>query len=139
MQDFKKQKGLKFTHLNIWSLWKYFDELRILLTENHIHCATFSETWLNDQMPTSMKNVPNYITYRLDRKVINNDGHVKIGGGICAYILSYIEVDVNIYSEYCRSDLHIEIQGLLLKPHNHVYCLPNSNANTFNEGFLTLT
>ena len=143
MQNFKKQKGLKFTHLNIRSLWKHFDEVRILLNENSTHCATFSETWLTNQLPTSMINIPGYIMYRLDREVLNREGTVKIGGGVCMYIKSNIEVDTNIFQEYCKSNADMEIQWLPLKPQNqkkiiigNAYRPPNSNIMTFNKCLL---
>ena len=111
-EDFKKPKGLKITHLNIRSLWKHLNEIQIFLSGNHIHCATFSETWLTQQMPSSMINIPDYKLYRLDRQTTNATGNTKSGGGLCAYIPNEIHVDEFILKEFSYSDP--DLQWLLL-------------------------
>ena len=95
-------KGLTFVHLNVRSLYKHLDEIRISLKGYDI--MAFTETWLNDRMPNSMIQLPGYRMFRQDRK----GESVKVrGGGIVIYvaqgIVDFFNVDRTIST--CTKDL----------------------------------
>ena len=68
-------KGLKFIHLNVRSLTRKMDQIRLMLSDLNLDIITFSETWLKSYMNSSVVELNGYKLFRLDR------GEKKIGGG----------------------------------------------------------
>ena len=76
-----KTRGLKIAHLNIRSLPKKIDELRLFLRRcRDIGILTLNETWLYDQLPSDEVAIPGFNLFRRDR----SSG--RKGGGIAIYI-----------------------------------------------------
>lgn len=59
--------GLKIGHLNIRSLPKHIDELKILLLDNPFHIMCLNETWLNSSWTDSELHIEGYNLIRNDR------------------------------------------------------------------------
>ena len=73
-------KGLKFIHLNVRSLTRKMDQIRLMLSDLNLDVITFSETWLKSYMNSSVVELNGYKLFRLDR------GEKKIGGGGVKYV-----------------------------------------------------
>ena len=83
----RHKRDLIFAHLNIRSIWPHFDELKLFVIDNNITCMTLSETWLHDQFPDRLINIPNYVLLRHDRQTKKPDSNqTKKGGGLAVYI-----------------------------------------------------
>ena len=71
--------------LNITSLSKHIDELRVLLQNNSLDLLVFSETRLNETIADNEISISGYNIVRRDRPL--NDQN---GGGVCFYVRSNI-------------------------------------------------
>ena len=132
--DLGSAKGFKMTHLNVRSLVKKIDQLRLLLRDKPVDIFTVSETWLQPHLSTGLAEIEGYNIFRLDRKA---NGHIKKRGG---GLLTYINVK---HSSYCESleDLDasnqdIEAQWIYTHRQNckdivicNVYRPPTGNLN----------
>ena len=78
MYDKLKQKGLKMLHLNIRSLLRNIDEVKLLLTQNIVHIFSVNETWLDESVSNDEINIDGFRVVRKDRN--------RNGGGIAIYI-----------------------------------------------------
>ena len=99
----KQNKGVKIGHLNIRSLLKKIDEIKILIHQNSFDILAISETWLSDKIPNELVNIPGLNVYRKDRP--------SHGGGVLIYIketLPYLILDENL----CENQAHF-IETLL--------------------------
>ena len=74
-----QQPGLKVAHLNIRSLPKHLDELRLLLQENPFDVICLNETWLNSSWRDAELSISGYNIIRKDRK------DEQRGGGTAIY------------------------------------------------------
>ena len=52
----KAEKGFKLLHLNVRSLTKKIDQLRIMFEESKLDVITLSETWLNESVNSKSVN-----------------------------------------------------------------------------------
>ena len=82
-------KGFKIVHLNVRSLVKKMDQIRLMLHGIDLDVLTFSETWLKPYLGTNIVELPGYMPIRFDRNV--NKGGTgkrtkKRGGGLIVYI-----------------------------------------------------
>ena len=66
--DVSPNPGLKIGHLNIRSLPKQLDELRIFLRENPFDVFCLNETWLNSSWRDGELTVEGYNVLRKDRQ-----------------------------------------------------------------------
>ncbi len=82
----KDAKGLKFISLNICSLYKKIDELRLIVLECKPDVISLMETKINDSICSTELNIQNYDLYRRDR--------TRHGGGIAVYIRSQLQYTV---------------------------------------------
>lgn len=64
--------------LNITSLLKHMDEIRVLLTTKNVDVLAINETRLDCTISDDLVNVPNYDIIRFDRN--------RNGGGVCIYL-----------------------------------------------------
>ena len=62
------QKGIGFGHLNCRSL-NSNDELTVLLEQSNLEFLMLTETWLSDNVTTSLIDIDGYSFVRLDRDV----------------------------------------------------------------------
>ena len=70
-------KGFKFCHLNIASLLKNIDEVRLFTNANNVDVFALNETRLDDSVSESEISVPMYNVVRKDRD--------RMGGGVAIY------------------------------------------------------
>ena len=91
------KKGRKIVHLNIASLLKYLDELKILISKCPIDVITLSETHLDESICDEEIAISGYTCERRDRN--------RSGGGVAAYVregLNYI-----VKPEFMPKDLEM--------------------------------
>lgn len=120
------KRGIKLASLNINSLTRHIDELRILLVDNSLDVLSLNETKLDNSIEDSEIHIPGYEIIRRDRN--------RHGGGVCFYVQTSLNFSV-------RSDLHmqnlenlaIEIRNPSSKPFVVVswYRPPNSPVSCF--------
>ena len=85
IQSLSNKKGFKIVHLNIRSLTKKIDQLKIMLHGSSIDVFTVSETWLTKSLSSALFDVSDYILLRQDR-TSKKGKKVKRGGGLITYI-----------------------------------------------------
>lgn len=76
------KRGFKLASINVASLIKHIDELRILLVNNPLDILSINETKLDSSINDDEVHIHRYEILRRDR-----DGH---GGGVCFYIKNTI-------------------------------------------------
>ena len=92
-----KSRGFKLALLNITSLIKHIDELRILLDSNPVDVLAINETRLDSAINDCEVYISGYDIIRRDRNV-----NGRFGGGVCFYVRSTINF-------LPRPDLSIEV------------------------------
>ena len=80
-----RPRGFKMASLNITSLLKHLDELKILLNDNPIDVLAINETRLDSSITDCEVFIPGYEIFRRDR---NTNG--RHGGGVCFYVRTSI-------------------------------------------------
>ena len=105
-----KAKGFKIVHINIRSLPKKADQLRLILQNSNIDIFTLSETWLHDKIDTQLIHIPGYDITRLDRKPTP---FKKRGGGLLIY--SKKSLNVNVHQLQTTSTKDLEIQWIRIE------------------------
>ena len=104
-----KCRGFKMASLNITSLLKHIDELRVFLNDQNIDVLAINETRLNESIFDQEVKVQGYDIIRRDRST-----NGRFGGGVCFYIRSNISYSV-------RTDLDselLEIISIEIRKHN---------------------
>ena len=88
MDHLKSHKGLAIAHLNVRSLWKKLDSIKLSLKKQYdIDILGLSETWSTSSLDNSLINIEDYELVRLDRKWLDvNSNCIKKGGGTCLFI-----------------------------------------------------
>ena len=119
-------RGLKLASLNINSLPKHIDELRVFLAYNSVDVLSLCETKLDSSFNDSDVHVPGFEIIRRDRN--------RHGGGVCIYVNTSLNFSI-------RSDLSIQnLENLAVEiryPHSapvivvNWYRPPNSSADIF--------
>ena len=122
------KRGFKMASLNITSLTKHIDELRILLANYPLDVISINETRLEQSILNSEIYIPGYEIVRRDRN--------RNGGGVCFYIKTAINYSV-------RTDLNINnLENLCLeirKPNSKPFLIvtwyrpPNSANEVFSS------
>ena len=108
-------KGFKVAHLNIRSIVKKVDQIRLCLQGSNIDVFSISETWLRPHLNTHLVELQGFKTYRLDR---GSNSKKKRGGGLLTYVSDKHAVNCESLSELDRSNVDIEAQWLLIRrPH----------------------
>ena len=85
-------KGTKLVHINIRSLPKKIDQLRIMLQNSAMDVLTISETLLKDGLVDKLYDLDGYKMFRYDRKTSvrcskkGSRGAIKRGGGLVTYV-----------------------------------------------------
>ena len=130
-----QKPGLKIGHLNIRSLPKHLDELRIFLQENPFDVFCLNETWLNSSWRDGELIVEGYNLVRKDRQ---DD---QCGGGTAIYYKSNLVARL-------RTDIYsIDVEALWLEftfPNkskilvSSVYRPPNVEVKDFISKFESL-
>ena len=81
-----KLKGLKLVSLNIASLLKHLDELRIFIEEEKPHIIGINETRLDNMINDSEIEIDGYEVMRWDRD--------RNGGGVALYVHKSLDVTI---------------------------------------------
>ena len=99
------RRGFKMAFLNITSLTKHIDELRILLANYPLDVISINETRLDEGILNSEIYTPGYEIVRRDRK--------RNGGGVCFYIKTAINYSVPTDLHILKSENRIQNRLLL--------------------------
>ena len=75
-------RGFKIASLNIVSLPKHIDELRLLMCDQNLDVIAINETRLSSSIDNSCIHIPGYDIVRRGRN--------RLGGGVCIYVRSSI-------------------------------------------------
>ncbi len=114
--DFSKITGLGMAMLNITSLLKHMDEIRVLLTIKNFDVLAIKETRLDCTISDDLVSVSNYDIIRFDRN--------RNGGGVCIYInntISYSNISHRVpdnLEAVCIQDTKPFIIGSIYRPPN---------------------
>ena len=116
-------KGFKLLHLNVRSIIKKIDQIRIMFHESNLDVITLSETWLSEDVNSKSVTLEDYILYRQDRdfKAVAK----KRGGGLLTYIRKEHAADCEPLDDYNKANGDIEAQwSIIYRPHckNVVIC-----------------
>lgn len=105
-------KGFKIAHFNVRSIWPKIDSIKLWLSEYDLDIITFSESWLNNQMPSSLLDLESFEVVRLDRTTNQR------GGGLLTLInkTKQITCDPMKLKNLNVSNQNAEIQALQIKP-----------------------
>ena len=104
-----RERGFKLAALNITSLPKHIDELRILLADRSIDILAINETRLDDSILDREVHILGYDIIRRDRN--------RNGGGVCFYVRSTINYSLRLdLSVNQLENLCIEIRKPRSKP-----------------------
>ena len=122
--------GLIVAHLNVCSLFKNIEEIRHILTENHIHILCLCETRLDDSITNAEMSVHGYRLVRRDRN--------RNGGGVIVYIHESIDFCERKDLNHC--DNFLEILCIQIKlPHQKPFIIvlwyrpPDCNISVFDS------
>ena len=118
----QEAKGFKLLHLNVRSIVKKMDQIRVCLQDASIDIFSVSETWLRPHLGTKLVELQGFKTFRLDR---GSHSKKKRGGGLLTYVNTKHAVNCESLGEMDRSNGDIEAQWVLIRrPHckNIVSC-----------------
>ena len=117
LQLISRKKGFKVVHLNVRSLPKKIDQLRIMLHDSNIDVISVSETWLKGALNSALFDIKDYTLYRTDRS-FQSGKKVKRGGGLITYVHSRHSAFTENMYEQNTSSKHIEAQwSIIHRPH----------------------
>ena len=87
MNFLPNKRGFKLAFLNITSLIKHLDELRVLLVDSPVDVLAINETRLDSNITDNEVHISGYEIVRRDRNI-----NGRYGGGVCFYVRSIINV-----------------------------------------------
>ena len=138
-------KGLSFYFWNIRSLLPKIDSVREYVDSTRPNILCLSETWLKQEIPSTLIHLDDYILIREDRKTINDEGYIKRGGGLCTYVKSSIKVE-QLHLDPgipANGDIEVIVHRILL-PHTspifllNIYRPPQGNIDNFIDKLQTI-
>ena len=114
--DLKSVKGLKIVHLNVRSVVKKIDQLRMLMFDSGIDVFILSETWLGAHLHSKIIEINGFDAHRLDRIVPRKSGKKKSikGGGLLTYINTKHLSSCEMLTDMSISNENIEAQWSLV-------------------------
>ena len=107
IKDLEKEKGVKMVYLNIRSVLKKMDQLRIYFSSSDIDVVSMSETWAKKGNDSRLFEIEGFEMKRQDRDLANTNK--KRGGGLITYINSKKFPDFQILDKLSVSEPHIEV------------------------------
>ena len=121
-------KGIKFMQLNVVSLLKHLDEIKLILYSNDIHICTLNETRLDASIDNHEIDIPHYSLVRKDRN--------RNGGGVAIYVHESINYERVEHSSL--NDLEAILISIKLKNAKPLllinwYRPPNSKSSIFDS------
>ena len=111
-QTLGEAKGVKMVHLNVRSIVKKIDQLRILLNGSKIDILTISESWLKPHIHSDLVSISGFEHLRLDRSTKIKSR--KRGGGLLTYVNSKHSSLCEPLVELNKSNEYIEVQWVLI-------------------------
>ena len=118
LEDLKKFKGFKTAHINVRSLLKKMDQIRLITDGSEVDVFTISETWLKPHLSTTLVELDGYRAFRQDKCSKTNNKNVNT-----KHMSSCEPLDeLNIINE------HIEAQWLYL---HRAHCKNVVICNTY--------
>ena len=124
----KSLKGFRFGHLNIASLIKHVDELKVYLEREPLDVLSINETRLDGAIGTDIVSIPGYDMVSKNRN--------REGGGVAIYhrsILNIIDRDdlvpTNVEA-FCLEIIKPKCKPILIA---FIYRLPNSKIEFFDR------
>ena len=109
--ELSQAKGLKITHINVRSIIKKIDQIRLLLADSKIDVLTVSETWLKPHLHSDLISIQGFSELRLDRQLRAGK---KRGGGLLTYINTKHVSSCESLTDMNSSNDFIEAQWSLL-------------------------
>ena len=119
LEDLNAVKGFKVVHVNVRSILKKIDQVRLHMLDSKIDVFTVSETWMRPHLDSSLISIQGYKTFRLDRGKDNSKSkNKKRGGGLLTYVReSHADASESL-PDLEISDKNIEAQWTLIhRPH----------------------
>jgi hypothetical protein len=94
------KRGFKLASLNITSLPKHIDELRVLLADRPVDVLSINETRLDNLVADSDVNIPGYEIIRRDRmtNLVVVFAFMFAPVSITVYVLTLISINLKIYA-----------------------------------------
>lgn len=109
-----EHKGIKLVHVNVRSLLQHFDDIVVNLLDGTFDIVALTESWLHQNCSDNLIKVPGYKHYRLDRRVLNDNGTCKRGGGVIVYVRDTFSVTTHCLLDSSDHDLEAISPGTLL-------------------------
>ena len=101
LQKMNLKHGFKVISLNINSLYKHLDELRLFCAEHNPHIICLNETKINDEISDEFLRIDGF------ENIIRKD-RTRYGGGVAVYVINGIK-----FSE--RSDLDSDLESVSIE------------------------
>ena len=102
--DLRKLRGPSFGCLNIRSLVRKIDDIRLFLSQSELNCLCLTESWLNNAISDEEISIPNYNLVRFDR---GKGQSKKGGGGLIAYIDTRYQFEHISEWDLCNDDMEV--------------------------------
>ena len=112
IQDMSNFKGFKIVHLNVRSLLKKMDRIRLVTEGSEVDVITLSETWLKPHLNTSLVGIDGYQAFCQDRNLLTKKKKGKKGGGLISYVSTRHASSCEPLEELDIVSEHIEAQWL---------------------------
>ena len=113
LRDLEQTKGIKILHLNVRSLLKKIDQLKIYFDNSKLDVVTLSETWTKSSVHSQLLQIEGFETIRQDRNLQKTNK--KTGGGLITYIKTSKFPDYSVLDKLSTSDSDIEAQWIKIK------------------------
>ena len=134
LEKLSTKKGFKIVHLNVRSLVKKIDQVRLLLQDVKIDVFSVSETWLQPHLSTGLFEVSGFQMFRQDRKTVTKQGKGKRGGGLVTYVNNELASSCEPLIDLDISNGHVEAHWVYIHKPNckdvivcNVYRPPNGD------------
>ena len=108
---------------NIQSIFNKIDSVRDVLEKHNADILAINESWMRDDVPTNLIDIPGFSIVRNDRTTKNIRGQIKRGGGLLTYVthrLMYEMID-NEWSCVCNKDIEAHVVKITLKCTRPIY------------------
>ena len=124
-------KGITYASLNICSITRKFDDIKLLLVQSKLDLLFLNETWLNNSIGDLELHVPGYTLHRFDRDAGSGK---KGGGGLLAFARNHYHFEPLTNWNVCTPDIEAQWLKLSLPQTRptflvNVYRPPDGNLN----------
>ena len=124
MEDASTGKGFKVVFWNIRSLLRKIEGVRDKLLDLSLNIVAITESWPKPNILDAQISIPGYNLCRLDRKITNEAGYEKRGGGLLIYLRNDMMYDTLPGDCFNVSNHDVEIVTLSIRrPHTRPHYL----------------